>query len=336
MALVLAFSAQSLLACRFAISPLHETMAAVRLLAGPARGPFHQPWLHAIGPALDRLELTPLMLLTPRTTYGPDFLSPPPVGPDTTFAQEIDVVRSTSPDEVRRQINRCLDERFGGRVRPAVTLLGPDAAATRDLCADLLTRCWTELVEPWWPRIRMLLQEDIAYRSRRLADGGLAAVLADLHPRVRWSGRDLHVDLRLDARRSVGPDGIVLMPGVFGVPGVGVAYDPPWPPTIDYAARGVGRLWTTEEPTPGGLANLLGLRRATVLTALAEPSTTSGLAARCDLPASSVSEHLTVLRGAGLVTATRVGRHVRHEQTALGSALVDAEAGSAGAGGPAA
>jgi hypothetical protein len=57
-----------------------------------------------------------------------------------------------------------------------------------------------------------------------------------------------------------------------------------------------------------------------MLTALAEPASTTGLAARTGIPVSS-GKHLAILRAAGLVSATRTGRYLVHQRTALGVAL---------------
>ncbi len=325
MAVLLRFSDDALLSCRFAISPLHETMNAVRLLARPAVAGFHAPWLRAVAPAVEGLDLTPLALLTPHRTYGPDFLSPPPSGPSTSFANELTVVRSTAPGQVRAEIQRSLTERFGARVPEAAEPLRGDATTVRDRCADLLSECWTCLVEPWWPRIRAVLDADIAYRARLLADNGLAAVLTDLHPLVQWKRNTLRVDLTAIAERTVAGNGLVLMPGVFGWPGLGAAYDPPWPPTLDYAARGIASLWSPQSRPAEVLVRLVGTRRALLLAALTEPASTTGLAARCELPTSSVSEHLAVLREAGLVTTRRTGRYLQHSRTPLGTTLTDGD-----------
>jgi DNA-binding transcriptional ArsR family regulator len=83
----------------------------------------------------------------------------------------------------------------------------------------------------------------------------------------------------------------------------------------NYLSRG-GRLQSDED-----LARLIGRPRAVLLTALAEPASTTGLAARARLPVSSVSEHLAILRAAGLVSTTRTGRYLVHQRTALGVAL---------------
>jgi DNA-binding IclR family transcriptional regulator len=111
------------------------------------------------------------------------------------------------------------------------------------------------------------------------------------------------------------------LPGVFAWPGIGVMLDPPWHPTINYPARGIAMLWHDQPHSPADLARLIGRTRAAVLQALAEPASTTGLAARCALPVSTVSEHLAELRAARLVQTSRTGRFPVHRQTPLGSAL---------------
>jgi DNA-binding transcriptional ArsR family regulator len=99
---------------------------------------------------------------------------------------------------------------------------------------------------------------------------------------------------------------------------VGVNFDPP---AVIYPARGTAALRQPPGRTTSDLAHLVGATRARLLAALEEPATTTGLAARCGLPVSTTSEHLTVLRANGLITATRTGRSLRHQRTLLGAAL---------------
>ena len=318
MTVTLQFSPDAVLACRFAISPLRETMNAVRQLSGGYAAGFHVPWLRAVEPALDTLDLTPLTLLTPRRSYGPDFLDPAPGTPNTTFEADLAKVRATPAIRVRREIERCLTERFGAAQPPAARILLRGGDTARDICADAVDAAWHALVEPWWPRIHQNLEADIAYRSRVIADAGIAAALTDLHPKLAWAGYTLSVDVRADEQVPVGPDGVVLMPSAFG--SLGVSYDPP---SIAYPARGLGTLWATPNASPDALARLLGARRATVLLELDCPATTTGLASRCRLPLSSVSEHLAVLRAAGLITTHRTGRRLQHARTTLGTRLVE-------------
>jgi DNA-binding transcriptional ArsR family regulator len=69
------------------------------------------------------------------------------------------------------------------------------------------------------------------------------------------------------------------------------------------------------------LARLIGSTRAAILAGLNTPCTTTELADRHGLAASSASAHLCVLRDAGLLVSTRRGRRVYYERTALGEAV---------------
>ena len=88
--------------------------------------------------------------------------------------------------------------------------------------------------------------------------------------------------------------------------------DPPWQPAVVYAPRGVATLWEPAERAPDALADLLGRRRALLLTTLAHPATTQELALRHTASPAAVSEHLAVLRRAGLIAGRRDGRAVRY------------------------
>ena len=305
--------------CRWAISPLRETMSAVRLLLKPHRQGYHQPWLRAVAPALDELDLTPLLQVM-RTTYNPDFLLPAPRDPNPRFDDELALVRRTPARQVRAELSRCLHEQHGRRLPPPAQALVEHPLRARALLADTLSTCWERLLSPWWPRIRDVLAGDIAYRTRLLADGGLAAVLSDLHPKVSWRHPNLVVDLPGTGFRDV-DDGLVLMPSTFEWPNVGIVLDRPWLPTIDYPARGIAALWEPRSDPPASLARLIGETRAVLLAALTEPKPTTVLARRCDLSNSTVSEHVTVLRDAGLVTTHRVGRYLQHSRSPLGTQL---------------
>lgn len=86
-------------------------------------------------------------------------------------------------------------------------------------------------------------------------------------------------------------------------------------------------LWQRSDPvTLASLEALLGKRRTAVLVELGSPRSTTELGRRLGLSAPSVSQHLSVLRGAGIVRANRVGRAVLCSRTAVGDALVAAGA----------
>src|SRR5215469_13405079 len=65
--LVLVFGRDDPARVRFAVSPLWETLVALRVLLEPHRRSYHLPWLDLVRPDLDRLDLWPLLVLSPRT-----------------------------------------------------------------------------------------------------------------------------------------------------------------------------------------------------------------------------------------------------------------------------
>ncbi|MGW7091295.1 DUF5937 family protein [Streptomyces sp. NPDC054874] len=317
------FGESDLLRCRFALSPLFETQEAVRTLHRTGRHGYHLPWLRRIREASGALDLEPLWLLMPAVGHNPDFICPPPIGPLATFEEEIAAVRAVDPEVARADMALALADRPGGTASATGRrLLADPARAVREL-ADLLERAWQALIEPYWPRLRALLEADIAYHSRRLADSGLEQLLGELSPRLSWNGSTLTVaGTQGDHERVLGGQGLVLMPSVFVWPEVVGGHEEPWRPGLIYPARGIGGLWSESgDRTPETLARLLGRVRADVLCALDEPAGTSALAHRLGLAPSSVSAHLSVLRGAGLLASRRYGHQVLYERTPLGIAL---------------
>lgn len=317
------FGESDLLRCRFAVSPLWETQEAVRTLDRPLRHGYHLPWLRRIREASEALDLRPLWLLMPDGGNNPDFICPPPLGPLATFEEEIAEVRAVDPEMARSDMALCLADRPGGLESAAGRRMLADPTAAVRRLADLLEQAWESLVAPHWPRLRALLEADIAYHSRRLAESGLEQLLGEVSPRLRWSGSTLTVTgTRGDHERVLDGKGLVLMPSVFVWPDVVGGSDEPWQPAVIYPARGIGGLWSESgDRTPEPLARLLGRVRADVLCALDEPAGTSALAHRLRLAPSSVSAHLSVLRGAGLLTSRRYGHQVLYERTPLGIAL---------------
>jgi DNA-binding transcriptional ArsR family regulator len=323
MSVVLTFGPGALRQCRFAISPLLETTSALRALTSPGRESYHLPWQRQVRQVLPELGLGPLFALLPPASYQPDFLSPPPDGPFTEIADDLARVRATPPRQVAAELGTLLASHPQPQTaRAQLARLGAGPDCIRDQVAELLERAWDALVRPWWAQVRDVLDADITYRARQLADEGIAATLAGLHRRIGWQDDDhLLVGIGASGQGMIAEQGLVLLPSVFSWPGLGVQLDPPWHPTINYPARGIAMLWHDPSPSPADLARLIGRTRARLLKALAEPASTTGLAARCSLPLSTVSEQLAVLRAARLVSTHRTGRFLLHRQTPLGAAL---------------
>jgi DNA-binding transcriptional ArsR family regulator len=322
--LVLVFGRDDPARVRFAVSPLWETMAAVRVLLEPQRRRYHLPWLDAVQADLDRLDLWPLLVLSPRSGWTPDFLTPAPAGPGTDIAGQLAQVRATAPELVAREVKQSLTQRSGEPAPEAAWRLLDDPPATRSMLADLLEQCWQLLIAPHWPRLRDLLQADMLHRTQILGDYGLERVLSELDPRARWTGDALVIDAPAAGRHQLGGAGLLLLPSVFVWPGLAAVTDPPARPTLIYPARGIAELWQPAlTDHSGALAHLLGRTRAALLESLAEPASTHTLARRHDLAPSTVSEHLTVLRHAGLINRRRHRHTVLYQQTPLGTELAN-------------
>ncbi|HEV7626846.1 MAG TPA: DUF5937 family protein [Streptomyces sp.] len=328
MPLHLQFGTEDLMRCRFAVSPLCETHEAVRTLRRTERHSYHLPWLRRIHTAVADLDLTPLWLLMPQPGYTPDFLGPPPAttsGPPAAFEDELAHVRAIDPALAREEIARSLDCTPGAAGSPrGRAMLDDPARAVREL-TDLTEQAWKTLVAPEWPRLRDLLEADIAYRARQLAEAGMERLFADLHPGLSWSEGTLSVrtSFRELMVQELSGRGVLMVPSVFIWPDVVSGFAAPWPPAVRYPARGVGGLW--QRPTADSaqaLARLLGANRAAVFSELDEPASTTSLAARLGLAPSSVSAHLAALRDAGLLTSRRVRHQVLYERTALGIAVL--------------
>jgi DNA-binding transcriptional ArsR family regulator len=324
--LILVFGPEDPARVRFVISPLLETMTALRVLLEPHLHGYHLPWLDSVRPDLDRLDLWPLLVLSPHTGWTPDFLSPAPAGPGTDIADQLAQVRATPPEQVARELQRSLTERRGEPVPEEAWRLLDDPLATRGVLADLLEQCWQLLIAPHWPRLRDLLQADVLYRTQRLGDYGLERMLDDLHPRARWTGHSIVIDGPAAGRHRLGGAGLQLIPSVFVWPKPVAVIDPPAQPALAYPARGIAELWQSA-PTRNSdaLARLLGRTRAALLESLAEPASTHTLARRHGIAPSTVSEHLAALHGARLVTRRRRRHAVLYQQTSLGAELAYAE-----------
>src|SRR5262245_23384258 len=310
------------LAVRFACSPVWETMAAVRTFADRRARSHHEGWHRLVHERSARLDLSPLLAVQPLRGFVPDFLTPPPRTAWPRLRDQLAEIRVTSPAQVAHELKRCRatvqDEPYGLLVDAYMA----DPARARDQLASRIHEAWTELVAPFWLRIRTLLQRDIDKRSQTLARYGFRRVLDELHPRIRWTKRGLSCADRSGVTVEVDERGLVLMPSAYMWPKVAAIVDAPWLPTLAYPARGIDELWRTPTPPPDAVARLLGRTRALVLAGLDQPLSTTTLASLIELSPAGVSRHLLALRDAGLVSTARHGHEVRYSRTGLGSALL--------------
>lgn len=325
MTLVLRFGRSDAARCRFAVSPLLETMSALLMLKSPGRHGWYLTWLRDVQHVVAGLDLGLLNAAAPSRGHGPDFLWPSPTGPRTTIEDDLAQVRATDPRVVAAELAEHA-RRLDPRAVPAdvYRALTGDPDTSRDMLVAQQRLAWQALVAPLWHRMRGLLDADITTRSRQLADGGLEQLFADLHPRATWRNDELHLTGFRRGAVDLRSRGLVLVPTVFGWPNLGIGPTDDTSvtvPALVYPMLGAAQLW---EPAtqPPAIVRLLGAGRASVLAETLIPSTTGSLAQRVGLAPATVSQHLAVLRDAGLVAARRRGREVLYSQTSLAAALL--------------
>jgi DNA-binding transcriptional ArsR family regulator len=311
------FGREDLLHTRFAISPLFELQASVSAVRDPGAHSVHLPWVRAARERLAGFDYAMLDALIPDRGYAPDFFAPPPRTPLPDVGEELERVRTTDPAQVRRE----LGWRFGGEVPEVVRPLVDDVTRGIETLVEAMAGYWERALAPWWDQVRALLEADIRHRAGRLAEGGALELFAGLHGGVRWRSGTLEVEAAADAEVALDGRGLQLVPSVFVWPRTGAMFDPPWQPSVIYAPRGVGDLWAPTGEGPAALGDLVGRGRARILTALGAEASTTELARRLAASPAGVSEHLGVLRRAGLVRARREGRSVLYSRTAVGDAL---------------
>jgi len=314
------FSIDSVLHCRFGISPLGEVVHVARAIAFPVRGSSQLAWLKERREVVRALhadhDLPLLLALIPERGYVADFLTPPATSPVADIDEELAGIRLRSPVEVRADIDRALQ----GRSLDDRTLRALRSSDAAKRLADILAAVWELLLEPSWPAVRDLLERDVAYRARRLAEGGLARLFEDLAAPVSLHGHELRIRQRAAATVALGEDGLLLIPSAFVAPRVATMLEPP---VLVYPARGTTALLggSVDRAEPA-VSRLIGVTRAEILALLEEPSTTTTLAHRLRRSPGNIGDHLAVLRRAGLVVRRRAGRRVLYSRTPLGQATL--------------
>jgi hypothetical protein len=314
------FTVEDLARTRFAISPMWELVQSVRALVDPARAAVHLPWLAELKDGrLSGLDLSAAVAFVPAIGYIPDFLTPPPESPLGNFEDELALVRATPDDQVRSEVETVFRDRDAP---PVLRQFLDDPGGSVARLTETFESYWELALEPCWPRIRALLEADIAYRAGRLTAGGPAALFEDLYQSVTWCEDRLEVNQIYQEDCQLRGRGLLLMPSAFGWQRTMTITTPPWQPSLIYPARGVAMLWEPGDQTPEGLSALVGRTRADVLASLDAPRSTTELAECLGVTPGGASQHISVLRAAGLVSGRREGRSVLYVRTPLADRLV--------------
>jgi DNA-binding transcriptional ArsR family regulator len=315
-------SAGALGRTRFAFSPLAEVAASLRLLSSPHVGHLHQPWLRLVRGAVEGIDLPLLTAVAPPGKFAPNFLYLPSAGPLTTIRDQAHQVEQLTVDEVATELRAV----YAGELPSILQGFIRQGAAAPARLADAIVEYWDVAIEPYWQRMCTVLEDDVSHRASRSVEGGLLELLNDIHPEMRVAGNVLMIDKPQHRSAHYSGAELTLTPAIFIWPQLLVGHSRAGRFELIYAARGVARVWEglTREPavsTP--LAALIGRGRALILTSLRVPMTTTQLTGSLNLSPATISQHLSILRAAGMVESWRSGRKVLYRLTPLAESVLD-------------
>jgi DNA-binding transcriptional ArsR family regulator len=288
--------------CRFATSPLSETLQLARVLTTPTLQTPFRSWLserrHQIDRLLDNPLSRPLTELFDQERRRSALLIPAPESPRPQFADQLACFESGDDSTfLDRQQRRTLALAFNAM--------------------------WTQILEPSWPFISELLERDLNHRAFRITGGGLRRAFDDLED-VLMIGPGFVRVVGGTREESTNGRGLTFVPSLFlRRDSLAALAANSSVPVVVYPARGASNLSRDQlAPAPAAAGRLVGKTRAEILQELDGPSTTTSLARRLGRSPGNISDHLNVLRQCGLVRPVRAGRHVLYHRTLLGTSLL--------------
>ncbi|MET7876939.1 ArsR family transcriptional regulator [Micromonospora profundi] len=324
----LRFSLADVAGVRLAVSPVNETVMSMWALASPVRYAVHLPWIDRARVTVRRPEVAarvrPLVELARAGCWLPDFLTPA-ARPNVEMAEQLDQIGATPPAVVVQDLLATTPRR---PLSPFGLALLADPRGLLPQLVDAVQVWYDEAIAPDWPRMRALLDADVAYRAAQLAEGGAGRFFEQLHPSLRWLGDRVVSDDPFERDFDLRGRGLALNPTVFTERRVLWNLLEDSLPAGAYPVRAVGTLWEATPSPPGdSLARVIGPGRAALLYLLDAAATTTGLARLSGMSAGNVSQHLAALHAAGLVHRVRQGRHVLYGNTEAAKVLLRASRG---------
>jgi len=317
----LKLTAGDLARLRFGVSPLSEALGSVAVLHCPAPHPEHRRWVAETEARVRHLDLELLLALFPPCRPWASL----PLGdadPGTTIGRQLQLV-ADCPAEL---IGRELEFVWSGRPMPAAArrIIAEGPAGARRI-ADLLASYWELAIAPYWPAIRAVIEAEIARGARRIAEGGVRALLADLHPSYQFTDGAIRI-IRPYLNCEVDATGLstLLIPSVFNWPHGIIDTGINGQPSLIYGPRQAASVWDADRTAGDGqpLNDLLGRSRAAILHSVETPRSTTQLARSLHQSPAAVSAHLSTLVRCGLATSWRSGRYVLYQRTPLATRLI--------------
>ncbi|UCM87897.1 helix-turn-helix domain-containing protein [Streptomyces marincola] len=295
--------------------PLCEIERSLRTLRSPAGDPATARWGRWAARRLPRAA-HPLLALVPGGGPCPDFLTPLTTSPELGTA--LDAVTSTPRSRLSRELGPFAARR-GTAAAWADDLRRGRTPALRRL-EQAIRGYHGAVIEPLGQHLTAAFDSAAAGLVRTLARDGLDALLAELHPTIRWEPPVLHVAHEyMDGDVRLHGQGLHLVPSFFARSNA-VMDEAGSPYVVVFPMRERAPWPGRDDPQDRALAALLGETRAGLLYAIgqAQGISTASLARRAGIADSTTSHHVTALRGARLVATRRSGAGVLHTLTPLG------------------
>jgi len=290
-------------------------------------GEFH-PWAERMRANASDLVRSAAVLFT---MHGPPLDLFSHVGPTPELDSAIDQLLSIPDSVYRDELRFVLAAR---RLPPWIASMTGTDLHSRRLLARAISEAATTLVLPNQERVQSFLTAERAEPAAaigRIGPDGVDRMLANLHPLIRWTPPWLTVGIDDGGRRTyvAQGEGVTFIPSVLMGHGT-IVFRPldgsgRW--LVLYSAvqdlSDLVRLYRDPD-SPDAAARLIGQSRSDLLMTIADcpglPVTK--LAALVGLSMAVASEHLAVLRNAGLIEGRREGKSHTHALTALGAAVL--------------
>jgi len=312
---------------RLIYNPLWEAVMSYRILRDPSSHIYFQRWVDEAQSALNGLDL-PLMesLILPVINYVPDFLTPTPRSTDDGIDVELARLEMLDEDQFRKDLS-MLALHFGTTRQDVMAFFKALPDSAQQLAGELCTY-WELALSQHWGDIAAVLEGDLLYRGRQLATAGKEHVLSGIDGGIHMEDGNLEMqrELKLPIRhdyRNVVFDSVILTPMVFSWPHWYFMDGGNNSLVISYAARGHG-LWSAGSSSADDALDVaFGASRADVIRTLTHPMSNSELATRLHVTPGAVSQQLSRLNQAGLVSSQRVGKYVFYSLSHRGQQVLN-------------
>lgn len=231
------------------LSPLCSTIAS--LLETSERAWWTGPpdgWRRIVA-RVGRPELAADLACYTRYPALPRFLASRLTDPAPIFADQVEEIRRTPPEQVRRD----LDDTFGERLPDAFEefLTRPDAALDR--ACDALLAYHDAVIRPRWAEMRPVLTREMLRLAYSLATCGAEAALSSVHRHLAFDGEAVRVGPAGGERSPLGGRLLMLTPLICAPDGIIADIHDERVVKIGYAAPGARQVWSHRpEPAASG------------------------------------------------------------------------------------